>query len=98
MRKIRGSVQWINDPQIGRLCFFEATSLFGQDPMGGEMSLDMVYDTLLGSMVRISYQIDRVLILDAETGFRIPKQQGTGFLTSGDRCFEERVIRDWLMR
>src|SRR6185437_2902927 len=54
MRKISRPIQRIDDPQIRRLCLFNATLFFGQEPMGWKMSPNTLDDTLLGSTIGVS--------------------------------------------
>ncbi len=74
MGKVRGAVQWVDDPQVGRVILFHPSTLFREEAVVWVNGSNPVKDALFGGMVCIGHQVDGLLVLDAKTGASMLKE------------------------
>jgi threonine aldolase len=87
MSEVGGSIQWIDNPQIGGEGLFDSAAFLSQKSMGGKTISNMVDHALFCGTICVCHQVDRVLVFDAKTACAIVEKKRSGFSTGRDSGF-----------
>lgn len=93
MGKICGAVEWVNNPDIGRLHLSNSSSFFCEKSVIGIAGKNRIDDALLGGMICLCDEIKSTLVFDSETRVCVMRENCTCLFRGMNGSFQEQGNR-----
>lgn len=87
MGEICGAVEWIDNPDIGRLHVPNSPPLFCKKSVIGIAGKNHIDDALLGGMICFCDEIEGALVFDSESSACVMREDRTCLLSCPNGCF-----------